>query len=239
LWQRELGEADCQDAKLSVTAVAFDLDGVIVDTEPFWADAKREVSAEAGGRWSDDAPEAMLGMSGPEWSQYMHDELAVPLPPEEIRQRVVDAMLRRLAEGAPLLPGAREAVEAIGARWPLALASSADRPVIETVLDVTGLTRFFKVVVASDEVGRGKPAPDVYLAAAKRLGADPRQMVAIEDSPNGMRSAKGAGMAVVAIPNPSSGSDDTVLATADVVLDSVAELTPEVVEQAAAQRREE
>jgi HAD superfamily hydrolase (TIGR01509 family) len=210
---------------------------VIVDTEPFWADAKREVSTEAGGHWSDKAPEEMLGMSGPEWSQYMHDELGVSLAPEEIRRRVVDAMLRRLAEGAPLLPGAREAVEAIGARWPLALASSADRPVIETVLEVTGLTRFFKVVVASDEAGRGKPAPDVYLAAAKRLGADPRQMVAIEDSPNGVRAAKAAGMAVVAIPNPSSGSDEAVLATADVVLGSVVELTPEVVERASARTR--
>jgi HAD superfamily hydrolase (TIGR01509 family) len=216
-----------------VAAVAFDLDGVIVDTEPVWADAKRQVVREAGGHWRDDAPVVMLGMSGPEWSQYMHDELVVPLPPEDIRRRVVDLMVDRLRAGVPLLPGAREAVDRLAARWPLALASSADRPVIETVLDVAGIAARFEVVVASDEVGRGKPAPDVYLAAAERLGVDPGQIAAIEDSPNGMRAVKSAGMALIAIPNPSTHVDGDMLATADVVLASVAELTPEVVERAA------
>ena len=214
-------------------AVAFDLDGVIVDTEPYWADAKREVVLDAGGHWSDDAPTAMLGMSGPEWAQYLRDELGVPLPPPEIRKRVVASMLARLRDGAPLLPGAAEAVERIAGRWPLALASSADRPVIEAVLETAGLAGFFKVVVASDEVGRGKPAPDVYVAAAERLGVDPSSVVGIEDSPNGMRAVKAAGMALVAIPNPNTGVGDDVLAMADVVLQSVGELTPEVVERAA------
>jgi HAD superfamily hydrolase (TIGR01509 family) len=217
-----------------VAAVAFDLDGVIVDTEPYWADAKREVVLETGGHWSDGAPTAMLGMSGPEWAQYLHDELGVPLAPAEIRERVVARMLARLRDGAPLLPGASEAVKRIAGRWPLALASSADRPVIEAVLDTAGLAGFFKVVVASDEVGRGKPAPDVYLAAAERLGVDPGVVVAIEDSPNGMRSVKAAGMALIAIPNPVTDVGDDVLATADVVLQSVSELTPEVVERALA-----
>jgi HAD superfamily hydrolase (TIGR01509 family) len=142
-------------------------------------------------------------------------------------------MLARLREGAPLLPGAAEAVERIEGRWPLALASSADRPVIEAVLETAGLSGFFKVVIASDEVGRGKPAPDVYLAAAQRLGVDPRVVVGIEDSPNGMLAVKSAGMALVAIPNPNTDVGDDVLAMADVVLGSVRELTPDVIEQAA------
>jgi HAD superfamily hydrolase (TIGR01509 family) len=221
------------DPSSAVDAVAFDLDGVIVDTEPYWADAKQEVVLEAGGTWKDDAPIAMLGMSGPEWSQYLHEELGVPLEPEEIRSRVVDAMLRRLQQGAPLLPGAREAVKATAARWPLALASSADRPVIETVLEVTGLRRYFQVVVASDEAGRGKPAPDVYLAAAERLGVDPHRAVAVEDAPNGIRAAKAAGMGVIAIPNPHAPADEAVLGTADLVLGSVGELTAQLVERAA------
>ncbi|HEX4735703.1 MAG TPA: HAD family phosphatase [Thermoleophilaceae bacterium] len=217
----------------AVAAVAFDLDGVIVDTEPFWADAKREVVLEAGGKWKDDAPTAMLGMSGPEWAHYLRDELGVPLSGSEIRERVVGLMLARLRGGVPLLPGAGDAVKRVAERWPLALASSADRPVIEAVLEAAGLAGFFQVVVASDEVGRGKPAPDVYLAAAQRLGADARHVVGIEDSPNGMRAVKAAGMALVAIPNPSTDVGDDVLRTADVVLGSVSELTTDVVERAA------
>jgi HAD superfamily hydrolase (TIGR01509 family) len=213
-------------------AVAFDLDGVLVDTEPLWAEAKHAIVRESGGRWRADAPTAMLGMSGPEWSGYMHEALAVPLAVDEIGRRVVEQMLRRLGSGVPALPGAREAVEAIAARWPLALASSADRPVIEAVLAATGLDGFFQVVVSSGEAGRGKPAPDVYLAAADRLGFEPTSMVAVEDSRNGMRSARDAGMGVVAIVNPSTPVDDAALAAADVVLHSATELTPQVIEDA-------
>jgi HAD superfamily hydrolase (TIGR01509 family) len=215
-----------------VCAVVFDLDGILVDTEPLWADAKQEVTEAHGGRWRPEAPVEMLGMSGPEWAEYMRDELAVPLPPAEVRTLVVDGMLRRIRAGVPLLPGARDAVEALAGRWPLGLASSADRPVIEAVLETTGLAPFFKVSVSSDEAGRGKPAPDVYLAAAERLGVAPATAVAIEDSGNGMRAAKAAGMGLIAIPMPHTPVDPDVLATADVVLGSIAELAPETVERA-------
>jgi HAD superfamily hydrolase (TIGR01509 family) len=215
-----------------VAAVVFDLDGILVDTEPFWADAKRDVTEANGGRWRDDAPTAMLGMSGPEWSEWMRQELAVAQPAHEIREQVVQAMLRRIAAGVPLLDGAGEAVRALAARWPLGLASSADRPVIEAVLDATGAARFFQAIVSSDEAGRGKPAPDVYLAAAERLGVAPESSVAIEDSGNGMRAAKGAGMGLIAIPIAHTPVDPDVLATADVVLGSIRELTPEQVERA-------
>jgi HAD superfamily hydrolase (TIGR01509 family) len=218
--------------QVSVAAVVFDLDGVLVDTEPYWADAKREVTQAHGGRWRDSAPTEMLGMSGPEWSRYMHDELAVPLPPEQIRQEVVESMLRRIRAGVALLDGAREAVAALAERWPLGLASSADRPVIEAVLETTGLARFFKTTVSSDEAGRGKPAPDVYLAAAERLGVPPNEAVAIEDSTNGMRAAKAAGMGLIAIPIAHTPVDPDVLATADVVLEHIRDLTPEQVERA-------
>jgi HAD superfamily hydrolase (TIGR01509 family) len=216
----------------TVAAVVFDLDGVLVDTEPLWADAKRELVGEAGGRWTADAPSAMLGMSGPEWSGYMRDELAVPLAATDIHRRVVDAMLDRIAAGVPLIDGAREAVTEIASRWPLALASSADRPVIEAVLRTSGLAPFFRAVVSSEEAGRGKPAPDVYLAAAARLGVSAAAAVAVEDSGNGMRAAKAAGMSLVAIPNPYTAVDGEALALADVVLGSISELTPAAVEDA-------
>jgi HAD superfamily hydrolase (TIGR01509 family) len=217
---------------VSVGAVVFDLDGVLVDTEPYWADAKREVTQAHGGRWRDSAPTEMLGMSGPEWSRYMHDELAVSLPPDQIRKEVVESMLRRIRAGVALLDGAGGAVAALAERWPLGLASSADRPVIEAVLETTGLARFFKTTVSSDEAGRGKPAPDVYLAAAERLGVPPNEAVAIEDSANGMRAAKAAGMGLIAIPIAHSPVDPGVLATADVVLEHIRDLTPEQVERA-------
>jgi HAD superfamily hydrolase (TIGR01509 family) len=210
----------------------FDLDGVLVDTEPLWADAKREVTDAHGGRWREHAPVAMLGMSGPEWSEYMREELAIPLAAPEIRAQVVEPMLRRIAAGIPLLDGAGEAVRALAQRWPLGLASSADRPVIQAVLDTTGLAECFQAVVASDEAGRGKPAPDVYLAAAERLGVAPDTAVAIEDSGNGMLAAKAAGMAVIAIPRPHTPVDPAILEQADVALDAISELTPERIERA-------
>jgi HAD superfamily hydrolase (TIGR01509 family) len=217
-----------------VRAVVFDLDGILVDTEPYWAAAKLVVTETHGGRWRDSAPAEMLGMSGPEWARFMHDDLAVPIPPQQIREEVVASMLRRIAAGVPLLDGAAGAVEALAARWPLGLASSADRPVIEAVLEATELARFFQTYVASDEAGRGKPAPDVYLAAAERLGVAPGTAVAIEDSANGMRAAKAAGMGLIAIPIEHTPVDPDVLATADVVLESIRELHPDQVEGARA-----
>jgi HAD superfamily hydrolase (TIGR01509 family) len=205
---------------------------VLVDTEPYWAEAKHEVTDAHGGRWRDDAPTAMLGMSGPEWSEYMRDELALDRAPDEIRDEVVQGMLRRIRAGVVLLDGAREAVERLAARWPLGLASSADRPVIEAVLETTGIGEFFQQIVTSDEAGRGKPAPDVYLAAAERLGVAPETAVAVEDSGNGMRSAKAAGLGVIAVPIAHTPVDPDALALADVVLDGIAELTPQQVERA-------
>jgi HAD superfamily hydrolase (TIGR01509 family) len=217
-----------------VQAVVFDMDGVLVDTEPVWADAKHALVVEAGGQWKSDAPVAMLGMSGPEWADYLHDELRVPLPPEQIRERVVQGVLERLEHDVPLLAGADAAVRAVAARWPVGLASSADRPVIDAVLSATGLTDVFAASVSSDEAGRGKPAPDVYLVAAERLRVPADACVAVEDSANGIRSGKAAGMAVIAIPNPHAPLDEDARSRADVMLDSIAALTPGIVAQAAA-----
>ena len=222
---------------MTVEAVVFDLDGVLVETEPVWADAKRALVMETGGRWRDDAPTAMLGMSGPEWSEYLRDELGVPLPAHEIRDRVVQGVLARLDAGVPLIPGASRAVAAIAARWPLALASSADRPVIDAVLRAAGLSDAFAITVTSDEAGRGKPAPDVYLVATERLGVEPQAAVAVEDSGNGIRAATAAGLALIAIPSAHAPLDDGVLDLASLVLPTIAELTPNAVERAAVAAR--
>jgi HAD superfamily hydrolase (TIGR01509 family) len=207
-----------------VKAVVFDMDGVLVDTERDWDSARREVADALGGQWRPEATRDMMGMSAPEWSQYMHDHLGVQADPEEINRRVVAAVLERVSNDPPVLRGAKTAVEGLAAHWPLGLASSANRPVIEAVLDAAGLARFFKAIVSSEEVPRGKPAPDVYLASASALEVEPSHAAAIEDSSNGIRSAAAAGMLVVALPNAHFPPDDAALGQADVVIGSLDEL---------------
>jgi len=213
-----------------IAAVVFDLDGVIVDSEQVWDEVRENYVREVGGTYTDSATRDMMGMSSVEWSRYMADRLGVPGTPEEINAAIVERMLERYGQAPPLIPGAVEAVRRCAERWPLAVASSSNPELIEVVLDVARLHDVIPVVVSSQEVARGKPAPDVYLEAARRLGVDPQLCAAVEDSHNGIRSAKAAGMRVVAIPNPHFPPDKTALAQADVVLRSIDELTPEVIE---------
>jgi beta-phosphoglucomutase-like phosphatase (HAD superfamily) len=232
-----------------IEAVVFDLDGVLLDTEELWDEARRQIAEERGGRWRDDAQRAMMGMSSREWSRYMHDVLGVPDPPEEISAAVVKRLESLYRERLPIVPGALEAVRRIGARWPLAIASSSNRPLIDLFLELIGngdhfraaraemsATRsgadqaLFRATVSSEEVDRGKPAPDVYLEAARRLGVEPASCAAIEDSENGLRSAAAAGMRVVAIPNRVFPPSDEALSLAHAVLGSLDELTPGVIE---------
>jgi HAD superfamily hydrolase (TIGR01509 family) len=212
-----------------IDAVVFDMDGVLIDSEQVWDAAREELVRERGGRWHDGAQRDMMGMSSNEWSRYMHDELALPEPPEEINQEVVHRMSELYREGLPLLAGAREAVRRLAERWPLGLATSSNRPIIELVLELAGLSECFRATVSSEEVGRGKPAPDVYLEAARRLGVPAERCAAIEDSHNGIRSAHAARMVVVAIPNRVFPPDEEALGLADCVLESLDELTVDAV----------
>ena len=211
-----------------IDAVIFDLDGVILDTEELWDDVREHFARERGGRWSEQAQADMMGMSSIEWSRYMHDVVGVPDPPEEISREVVRRMLERYSQRLPLIDGAVDAVRRMAARWPLGLASSSNRELIDRALEVSGLAPHFRVTVSSEEVERGKPAPDVYLEAARRLEVEPSRAAAIEDSASGLRSAHAAGMFVVAIPNRAFPPPDEVVALADVVLDSITGLEPEI-----------
>jgi HAD superfamily hydrolase (TIGR01509 family) len=212
-----------------IEAVVFDLDGVLIQSEELWDEVREGLAREVGARYDADAQRAMMGMSSPEWSRYMHEELGVPDEPKAISAEVVLRLLERYRERLPLIDGAAEAVQRMAARWPLGLASSSNREVIDAVLDVSGLDQSFRATVSSEEVPRGKPAPDVYLEAAQRLGVAALRCAAIEDSHNGIRSARAAGMRVVAIPNPTYPPGDAALAEADVVLRSLDELTPDAV----------
>ena len=212
-----------------IEAVVFDLDGVLLDSEQIWDEVREQLARERGGRWHEGAQRAMMGMSSTEWSQYMHDEIGLPESPDEISAEVVRRLEEQYRQHLPLLDGAVEAVERLAARWPLGIASSSNREVIDLVLELSGLALFFKVTVSSEEVARGKPAPDVYLEATRRLGVTPDRSAAIEDSENGIRAAKAAGMRVVAIPNPDFPPDPEALEQADVTLGSLAELSPAAV----------
>jgi HAD superfamily hydrolase (TIGR01509 family) len=212
-----------------IDAVVFDLDGLLLDTEQLWDEVRETLARERGGRWSDRAQAEMMGMSSPEWSRYMHDAVGLRETPDEIADEVVRRMEARYRERLPLLPGARGAVERLAARWELGLASSSNRPLIELALELGELAPFFRATVSSEEVERGKPAPDVYLEACHRLGVEPRRAAAVEDSRNGIRSAHSAGMRVVAIPNQHFPPDAETLSLADVVVGSLDELTPRVV----------
>ena len=211
----------------AITAVVLDMDGVLIDSEQLWDEVREQLARERGGRWHERAQADMMGMSSTEWSRYMHDVIGLPEPPDEINAEVVRRLLARYRESLPLMPGAVEAVERLAVRWPLGLASSSNREVIDTVLELAGIAHLFRATVSSEEVEHGKPAPDVYLEAARLLGIDPTSCAAVEDSANGIRSARAAGMRVIAIPNPRYPPSQDVLALADVVLHSLDELTPE------------
>jgi HAD superfamily hydrolase (TIGR01509 family) len=211
-----------------IEAVVFDLDGVLLQSEEVWDAVRERYVRERGGRYDAEVQRAMMGMSAPEWSQYLHEEAGVPDDPDAINREVVTRMLEAYRDRLPLLPGAKEAVRVVAAAFPLALASSSNREVFEEVLRLAGLTGCFQATVSSEEVARGKPAPDVYLEAARRLGAEPGHCAAVEDSHAGIRSAKSAGMRVVAIPNAAYPPDEEALELADAVVRSLDELTVSV-----------
>jgi len=217
-----------------LAAVAFDMDGVLVDSEGAWGEIRKRFTEEAGGRWHPGAQREMMGMSSTEWSRYMCDQLEVPMDADQISAEVADRVADHYREELPLLPGAVEAVRALAERRPLAVASSANRRLIDLVLELAGLTEAFAVTVSSEEVERGKPDPDVYLEAATRLGVDPGDCAGVEDSASGIRAADAAGILVVAIPNRDFPPDQESLGLAAEVLDSLEELTPELLESLSA-----
>jgi HAD superfamily hydrolase (TIGR01509 family) len=216
---------------VAVAAVIFDLDGLLVDSEAVWDDVRKRFTEERGGTWHEGAQRDMMGMSSVEWSRYVRDRLGVDMEPEEISRAVADGVVEVYRQNLPLLPGAVAAVKSLAKEWPLGLASSSNRHVIDLVLELAQIAGDFQATLSSEEVGAGKPAPDVYLEAARRLGKEASACVAIEDSTNGIRSAHTAGMAVIAVPNQDFPPEPHALEWADVTLVSLTELTPETVRQ--------
>ena len=210
-----------------IEAVVFDMDGVLVDTEHLWDEVREELTRDWGGRYTPEAQEAMMGMSSTEWSTYLHEHVGLREPPPTINAEVVRRMLERYETELPVVPGAVEAVRSLhAAGLVLGVASSSNRELIDAVLERLGVGELFAVTVSSEEVGRGKPAPDVYLEACRRLGVEPPRCVAVEDSASGIRAAHAAGMRVLAYPNRHFPPAADALGLAEAVLDGLHELVP-------------
>ena len=212
-----------------IRAVVFDLDGVLIDSEPVWEQVRRGLVAERGGHWAPDSQRRLMGMSTPEWARYLSEDLGVGLSPDAVAAAVIDRMAARYTEHVPLMAGAVEAVRRLAARWPLGLASSSPETLIQTVLQSAGLPSCFTVVMSTEQVAHGKPAPDIYLAVTAALGYLPPDCAAVEDSSNGLRSAGAAGLRVIAVPQPQYPPDPDALAQASLVLPSLAGLTTDAV----------
>jgi HAD superfamily hydrolase (TIGR01509 family) len=215
---------------LVINAVVLDIDGVLIDSEPVWEQVRRQVVADHGGHWPPEAQSRLMGMSTPEWARYLSEDLGVGLPPDRVAELVIDQMAARYRQNLPLIPGAVAAVRRLADRWPLGLGSSAPATLIESVLSTAGLRGEFAVTMSTEQVRRGKPAPDIYLAVTERLGVPPAESAAIEDSTNGLRSAAAAGLAVIAVPHPRYPPDPAALAAASLVLTGLDELTVSAVD---------
>ncbi|MFE9581869.1 HAD family hydrolase [Nocardia sp. NPDC006044] len=218
---------------MGITAVVFDMDGVLIDSEPVWEQVRRDYVAERGGQWLPDAQQRLMGMSTREWSAYLSTDLGVDAAPETVARDVIERMAAHYDRAVPLLPGAIDAVRRMSGQWPLGVASSSPRALIDVVLGRTGLIEFFEATCSTEEVDRGKPAPDVYVAVAAALRQRPTDCAAVEDSSNGLRSAHAAGLRVIAAPRPEYPPAPDALALAAHVIADLAELTPTLVTEPA------
>ena len=216
---------------MAIQAVIFDMDGVLVNSEEYWWQSRVEFAEKLGKHWSFDDQRAAMGRNTIEWAQVMQERLQIDMPVDEIIEKVRGGVLTRLEKHLPILPGALEAVRAAALEYRVALASGSPKLVIDTVMSLTGLNQVFEHLVYGDDMPQGKPAPDIYLETARRLGLDPASCVGIEDSSNGLRALKAAGMHVIAVPSPGFPLTDDVLSLADRVLLSLEQFSVELVRE--------
>lgn len=215
-------------------AVLFDLDGVLVDSEPWWNEVRSDFARAHDRPWTEDDQRAVMGANSRQWAATMRHRLDLAeLNEDEIQDAVVGAMVDRYqARPAPMIDGAAEAVRRIARRWPVAIASSGHPRVIAAAIDALGLHGVFGAVVSADEVGHGKPAPDVYRRAASMLAVPATRCLVVEDSINGVRAGKAAGMYVVLVPIASVPPPPETWGLADAVIERLADLKPDALRPA-------
>jgi HAD superfamily hydrolase (TIGR01509 family) len=219
-----------KDHEPPVTAVVFDMDGVLLDSLQTWERVLSEVVTRHGGRWGALVEDFIVGGDNSlEWASFLRRRYGLTAPPAEIVQEVIERLLDSYTQALPLMPGAHEAVVRLHDHFRLGLASSSHPELIRYALDAAGISGYFEVSVSSDDVGHGKPRPDVYLRACELLGVSPEQAVAVEDSPGGLMSAHAAGLGAIAFPGPAFSLTPDIMRLAGASIRSLAQLTPEVI----------
>lgn len=207
------------------------MDGLLVDSEPCWHQARVRLAQEAGKSWTESDHQVVMGVSTPEWASYMLKRLELDMTAAELVERIVANMQEIYRQRIPFLPGAIQAVHLVSSRYLTGLASGSHRSLIETVLNDPYMQGRFRVVVSSDALPHGKPAPDIYLEAARLLGISPENCLCLEDSKNGILAGVAAGMKVIAVPDPRYKPPDEILHQADIVLSSLEHFSLELVGQ--------
>ncbi len=210
---------------MPLQAVLWDMDGVLMDSEACWFESRIEFAERFGKIWTMNDQRVAMGRSTIEWAEVMRERLSLDLTLDQIMEEVITLVMDRLGERLPVLPGALEAVKLTATRYPIALASGSPTRVIDHVLNITGLHKVFQAVVYGDDMTRGKPDPEIWLTAADKLGVDVTLCAGIEDSGNGIRSLRAAGVYTIAVPSPGFPLSPDVLALADRVLPSLEHFT--------------
>lgn len=205
-----------------IKAVVFDLDGLLIDSEPVWFRARAEMFGRFGLEWTDADQKRLMGVSTATWIEYLTKKLQGRMSSTEIAEESLSKMVSYYRAGeVPLMPGAGQALEACAGRYKLGLASGSPRVLIDAALSGATWQLFFSEMLSSDEVNRGKPAPDAYLEIMRRMGVASKETVVIEDSGNGILAGKAAGVRVIAVPNPNLLPAPEALREADAVIDSL------------------
>ena len=210
---------------MTIEAIIFDMDGLLVDSEPYWNEARRIMAAEAGVTWNEDDHQAVMGVSTPEWVMYMIERLGLKLPPTSVEERIISTMTDLYDQRIPFLPGAVEAVCLAAKHFTTALASGSPRSLIDKVTKSPVLNGSFDLILSGDQFAHGKPAPDIYLGAAEQLNLKPSQCLCLEDSGSGILAGYRAGMKVIAVPDPRFPPAAEDLAKASEVLPSLTQFS--------------
>jgi HAD superfamily hydrolase (TIGR01509 family) len=216
---------------MMIEAIIFDMDGLLVDSEPVWDRARKSMADEAGKDWNKEDHKAVMGVSTDEWVAYMIRRLELTLSPQEVQAQVIERMVEMYQAGIPYFPGAVEAVHLAAQHFPTALASGSHRTLIDTVTADAAMQGQFQVILSADEVGAGKPAPDVYLETARRLGVPPEKCVCLEDSGNGILAGVRAGMKVIAVPDSRFAPKQDILDQAHLLLPSLTPFSLDLIKQ--------
>ena len=215
-----------------IEAIVWDMDGLLIDSEPVWNMARKQMAAAHGMHdWNQQDHFNVMGTSTDEWVSYMIKRIGLPMTPTEVETAMIDHMAAIYQNEIPFLPDAVEKIAWAASRYPSCIASGSPRKLLDLVAADPRVAPYMQFTLAADEVGIGKPNPAVYIEAAKRLGIAPENCLCLEDSPNGVLAGSRAGMKVINIPDPEMPLTAEQANHAHLVLDNLAQFTADTITQ--------